>query len=108
MSEKPRFLYTLRAVRTGMLLDGPTDSEAETITRHFEYLSRLHEAGVVLLAGRTTENDARTIGIVVFEADDERHAARIMGRDPAVSEGVMTPMLQPFRVALGPGPTPSD
>jgi uncharacterized protein YciI len=40
------------------------------------------------------------MGIAVFEAADEAAARAIMAADPAVSEGVMTAEVFPFRISL--------
>ena len=94
------YIYVLRVTRPGMLTEGPTAEEAAVVGRHFNFLSRLTEQGVVLMAGRTLTNDERTRGYVVLRAVDEAAARTIMEHDPAVAEGVMTAELFPFKVAL--------
>jgi uncharacterized protein YciI len=44
--------------------------------------------------------DEKTFGIVIIEVESEEEALNIMNNDPAVSEGVMTAELFPYRVAL--------
>lgn len=95
-----QFAYRIRPTRVAMLVEGPTEREAGVMARHVEYLRDLAERGQVLLAGRTLTADARTFGIVVFEAASEDAARRVMQDDPAVSEGVMQAALWPFRVAF--------
>ena len=46
--------------------------------------------------GRTTNNDERTVGIVVFEAADMEAAARVVQSDPAVRGDVMRAELLPY------------
>jgi uncharacterized protein YciI len=70
------------------------------IGEHFNYLARLVEEGVVLLARRTLNADERTFGIVVFAAPSEAEARKLMHDDPAVRQGVMKAELFPFKVAL--------
>ena len=65
-----------------------------------EYLKRLTEQGIVLMAGRTLTADERTFGIAVLVAPSDAEARAIMNNDPAVSHGVMRAELFPFRVAL--------
>lgn len=91
-----------------MLTAGPTQAEAAIVAEHFDYLRRLTEAGVVRLAGRTTDEGPATLGIVILEADDKDAAQRLMDEDPAVSGGVMTATLQPFRIALQADPARHD
>jgi len=95
-----QFLYTLTPARSDMLNGGLTDRETEIIGIHFDYLSGLFEKGVVKLAGRTTNTDASSFGVMIFEARDEAAAHRIMANDPAVKENVLVARLFPFRIAL--------
>lgn len=83
-----------------MLTQGPTPFEKDVISRHFSYLSDLTDKGVMILVGRTQNNDESTIGIAIFEAVDESAARSLMQNDPAVAEGVMTAELFPYQVAL--------
>ena len=90
-----------------MLTAGPTAHEESIVGEHFQYLKRLAASGVVLMAGRTLNNDERTFGMIVFSASSKKEAAEIMRNDPAVRHGVMRAELFPYRVALwspkGPG-----
>ena len=94
------YLIVLRPVRAGMLTEGPTEQEAAIVARHFAYLQEHARAGRVRLAGRTTEDDERTIGLVLLAAASDAEARSIMDADPAVAEGVMRAELHPFRVAV--------
>lgn len=99
-TDTPQFLYRLRPTRVAMLAEGPGAREAEILGRHFAYLKRLCDEGVVELAGRTLEGDERTFGLVVLRAASEAQARSLMQSDPAVKEGVMSAELFPFRIAL--------
>ena len=83
-----------------MVTNGPTPEEAETVSRHFAYLSDLTEKGVMILVGRTQNKDESTFGIAIFEAENESVARTIMESDPAVAGGVMSATLYPYKVAL--------
>ena len=109
LSSKPmnQYLYLLRPTRLDMLTTGPTAEEAATVGAHFEYLHRLLAAGLVLMVGRTQNNDASTFGIAVFEAESQAAAEAIMNGDPAVRGGVMRAELYPYRVALWSAAGPS-
>jgi len=104
----PQFLYRIKPTRQAMLADGPTEREASIVDRHFRYLQRLLDAGVVLMAGRTLSTDERAFGIVVFTAPSEAAAADVVQDDPAVKLGVMTAELFPYRVALWAPTGPND
>ena len=94
------WLYYLKPTRLGMVTEGATSEEAEIVGRHFAYLKDLTEKGVMILMGRTQNNDDATFGIAIFEAEDEAAARKIMENDPAVKNGVMTATLYPYKVAL--------
>ena len=83
-----------------MLNSGLTAEEQGIVGRHFTYLSELAEEGVVIMAGRTATDDEDAFGIVLFCADSEADAQRIMRRDPARATGLMQAELFPFRVAI--------
>ena len=54
----------------------------------------------MILAGRTTEELATTVGIVIFEAENIEAARQFMQDDPAIAADVMTATLHPYSVAL--------
>jgi uncharacterized protein YciI len=97
---KPQFIYVLKPIRLGMLTEGPTPDEVDTVSRHFAYFQDLTEKGIMILMGRTQNNDESTFGIAVFETEDESAARQIMENDPAVLGGVMTATLYPYKIAL--------
>ena len=65
---------------------------------HFERLKDLLARGTVVLAGPTL--GPTNMGIVVFEADDEDSARRIMDEDSVIVGGFARGELRPFRVSL--------
>jgi uncharacterized protein YciI len=95
----PQYLYLLKPARIEMLTQA-TPYEDETVSKHFAYVKDLTEKGVMILVGRTTNDDESTFGIAIFEAENEVAAFEIMQNDPAVMGGVMTAKLFPYRVAL--------
>jgi uncharacterized protein len=94
------FIYVLKPARLEMITNGPTPEEEQIIARHFEYLKELTNQGIMILVGRTQNQDESTFGTAIFEAKDEAAARQIMENDPAVERGVMTASLYPYRVAL--------
>ena len=96
-----QFMYILRPVRLDILTGrGLTADEGRLLVEHFVYLQGLLAHGSLKLAGRTLTSGPETMGIAVFEAEDEDAARAIMAADPAVSEGMMTAEVFPFRIAL--------
>jgi uncharacterized protein YciI len=82
-----------------MVTRGPTDEEATMLSEHFDYLKSLTKQGVVLVFGRTQNNDPSTFGITIFRAESDDMARSIMNNDPAVRKGIMRAQLFPYRVA---------
>ena len=82
-----------------MVTLGPTDEEAFILSEHSKYLESLVNKGVVLVFGRTQNNDASTFGIVIFQAESEDTARVIMNNDPAVKNGIMRAELFPYKIA---------
>ncbi len=91
-----RFIYLLTPTRLEMLTVGPTPEEQAIVGEHLQHLQRLAQDGAVLHFGRTTNNDERTVGIVVFEAADMEAAARVVESDPAIRGDVMRAELLPY------------
>ena len=77
----------------------PTPEEDGIVAEHFAHLLRLHEEGKLVLAGPSpVPHD--TIGIAVFDLDDEAEVRAILDVDPAVTNGVMTAEIRPFRISI--------
>ena len=95
-----QWIYMLKPTRLEMLTEGSTPEEEEIVSRHFAYLSDLTEKGIMILMGRTQNNDESTFGIAIFEAENESAARAIMENDPAVKNDVVTATLYPYKVAL--------
>ncbi len=95
-----QFLYRIQPTRAAMLTGGPTAEETQILTAHFNYLKDLTAKGVIILAGRTLNNDETSFGMVIFRAESEEAARQIMNSDPAVAKGVMKAALFPYHVAL--------
>lgn len=94
------FLYKLHLVRGDLLRTGPTNAEQAIVAEHFGYLQGLHAQGVIILVGRTLNTDETTMGLAVFRAESEDSAGQIMNNDPAVTKGLMSATLYPFKVSL--------
>jgi uncharacterized protein YciI len=78
-------------------VDDITDEEREIMSRHFRYLQGLLAEGRLVLAGPSL---GPVFGVSVLEADDIQEARRIVDADPAVSSGLQTAEVSPFRVSL--------
>ncbi|MBN2431666.1 MAG: hypothetical protein JXQ27_09335 [Acidobacteria bacterium] len=81
-------------------VDAWTDEENAVVGRHFDQLRKLLGQGKLVLAGRTLILDPEGFGIALLTGVDETEARAIMENDAAVTAGVMTAELFPFRIAL--------
>jgi uncharacterized protein len=100
MPDEPRqFIYFLRPKRLEMLTKGPTAEEARVQMEHGKYLEGLAARGTVVLAGRTSNSDESTVGVVIVNAPDEAAARKIMESDPFVKTSLMIATIFPFRIA---------
>jgi len=94
------YIYVVRPTRLEMLTNGPTPDEERIVGQHFEYLKVLHSENVVVLAGRTQNEDESTFGIIIFKAQNDAAANEIMQSDPAVRNNVLHAELFPYRIAV--------
>jgi uncharacterized protein len=93
------YLYKLLVVRPQMLIES-TPEESRIVSEHFQYLQKLMADGVLVLAGRTTNNDLSTFGIALINADSEEAAWKIVQGDPVIQNRVMRGEVYPYRLAL--------
>ena len=52
-----QWIYVLKPTRLGMVTEGSTPEEDEIVGQHFAYLKDLTEKGVMIMLGRTQNND---------------------------------------------------
>lgn len=90
------FLGILRPPRPTFAQDAD-EREMALMGDHFDYLSGLLEEGRLVMAGPAL---MPAFGLVIFEAEDQDAAWRIMRADPSVVAGLNTPEVYPYRVSL--------
>lgn len=99
--ERKQFVYVLKLVPRLLDERNWTERDREVVAKHFRRLKQLLLEGKVILAGRTlNESDPSQFGVVIFEADSDAEARKLMEEDDAVKEKIMTAQLFPFKVAL--------
>lgn len=96
-----QWLYIARPTRPEMLQTGPTELEERIIAAHAAHVAKLAASGTIFLAGRTQTTTEDTMGLVLLLADSEDEARAIMNADPAITGGVMSGQLFPYKVAFG-------
>ena len=74
-----------------------TEEEAEIMSKHFLYLKQKLREGKLIIAGPVKSGD---FGLSIVETETEEEAREIINNDPAVSSGIMTPTMYPYRVSL--------
>ncbi len=92
----PTFVYLLKPVRPG-LASAPSPDEERILDVHFQRLEEALARQRLILAGPCVDG---SFGIVVFRAGSQAEALAFMEGDPAITEGLMTATLHPFRVSL--------
>ena len=96
----PTYIYRIQPVRPEMLSEGATAEETRITGEHFDYLRRLMQEGVLILAGRTLNSDYSAFGIAIFNARDDEHMRQITAGDPAVAQRLFRAEWHPYRIAL--------
>jgi uncharacterized protein YciI len=92
------WLVVLRPTREEMAFE-PTEAESSIISDHYDYLVRLRDQGKLVVAGPSAVA-GDTIGIGVLDVASADEARAIVAADPAVTAGVMTAEIRPFRIAV--------
>jgi uncharacterized protein len=96
-----QFVYVLKLTPRLLKEEAWTERDKQIVGQHFRRLQQLHKDGKVVLVGKTeNDNDPEQFGLVIFEADSEAQARKIMESDDAVREKIMTAKLFPFRAVL--------
>lgn len=94
------YMYTLQPTRLAITTEGPTETEAAIVARHWAHLQDLTARGVLIFGGRTLITTEDCFASVVFRADSEEEARGIMEGDPGVREGIFRARLFPYQVML--------
>ncbi|KGP72110.1 YciI family protein [Pontibacillus yanchengensis] len=91
-----QYVYLIRPTRDSFV-DSMTEQEGKVMDRHFDYLNEMLSEGNLIMAGPCLDG---AFGIVVFRAESEDMAKKVMESDPSVMERVMTGEVHPYRVSL--------
>jgi uncharacterized protein YciI len=97
-----QFIYTLTLNAKYHDLHNWNEETNHVMTLHFSYLKRKFEEGIMKHVGRTDLNFGHEDlhGYAVFEAESENAASMIMNNDPAVSNGLMSAKLLPYKIVF--------
>jgi uncharacterized protein len=92
------WLVVLRPVREEMPFE-PTEEELQIVSEHYAYLKQLRAEGRLVLAGPSAL-PGDTFGLGIFEQDDRAEVEAIVAADPAVTGGIMTAEIRPYRISV--------
>ena len=92
------WLVVLRPVREEMPFD-PTEEESRIVGEHYEYLKLLRAKGRLVLAGPSAV-PGDTFGLGIFDQKDRVEVEAIVAADPAITGGVMTAEIRPYRISV--------
>jgi uncharacterized protein len=92
------YLYRLLAAHPDMMAKGMTAEQTRIMAEHLDHLKSLSDRGLLVISGRTLNNDETTFGIVMFRADSDAAAREIMNSDPGIQKGVFQGVLFPFLI----------
>jgi uncharacterized protein YciI len=92
------WLVVLRPVRDEMPFE-PTEDESRIVSEHYDYLKRLRVEGRIVLAGPSAL-PGDTFGLGIFDQDDRAEVEAIVAVDPAVTSGIMTAEIRPYRISV--------
>ena len=94
------YMYTLKPTRLAILTEGPTESEAAIVARHWAHLQQLLVRGILIFGGRTLVTDEDCFASIIFRADSKEKAQAVMEVDPGVQGGIFSARLFPYQVML--------
>ena len=92
------WLVVLRPVRDEMPVE-PTEDESRLVSEHYAYLKQLRGAGRLVLAGPSAL-PGDSFGLGIFDQDDRAEVEAIVAADPAVTGGIMTAEIRPYRISV--------
>jgi uncharacterized protein YciI len=91
------FVYFLHAPRDDFAATMTADEQA-AFAEHGRWLARLHEDGVLIVAG-VSLGKVNT-GVAILEAPDEERARAIVAEDPVTRGGFAQGELRPYRLGF--------
>lgn len=109
-AKRKHYVYYVRPARAGFFKQ-TTPAEDKAMGEHVAYIKGLLSQGRLVVAGPSFEPtqypegggialDLPAPGLVVFEAEGDEEARRIMEGDPAVKAGVFKAQVNPFSLAF--------
>lgn len=100
--EKKYFLYKLTLAEKYQKAESWDENAEKIISEHFYFLDNLGKGGKLLFAGRTSyePGDKRLFGIAIIKSDSLEEAEKLLSKDPAVVNGIMTSVMYNYSIAI--------
>ncbi len=95
------FVGIFKATNPDFVTKGPLPEDMSVLRQHVEYLQKLTDQGVSIVAGHTMNHDQNAFGLAIVRAESENAARQIMGDDPLVRPGIHTITVFPFEGLVG-------
>ena len=90
-----------KATNPNFVTKGPRPEDMSVLRQHVEYLQKLSDQGVSIVAGHTMNHDQNAFGLAIVRAESENAARKIMEDDPLVRAGILTVTVFPFEGLVG-------
>ena len=95
------FVGIFKATNPDFVTKGPRPEDMSVLRQHVEYLQKLTDQGVSIVAGHTMNHDQNAFGLAIVRAESENAARKIMEDDPLVRAGILTITVFPFEGLVG-------
>ena len=95
------FVGIFKATNPDFVSKGPQPKDMSVLQQHVEYLRRLTDQGIAIVAGHTTNHDENAFGLAIVRADSESSARKILEEDALVRAGLLTVTVFPFEGLVG-------
>ncbi len=95
------FVGIFKATNPDFVTKGPRPEDMSVLRQHVEYLQKLTDQGVSIVAGHTMNRDQNAFGLAIVRAESENAARKIMEDDPLVRAGILTISVFPFEGLVG-------
>ena len=90
--------YWLVMIKTGPMDSVITDSteRAKLFQGHFSNMGRLHQEGILKVAGPFGKNENKWRGLFIYDCPTLEDAKKYVATDPAISAGIFTVDIVPW------------
>jgi uncharacterized protein YciI len=95
------FIGLFKAANPDFVKQGPSPADMPLLRKHVEYLQKLTDQGISVVAGHTLNHDESAFGIVILRTDSESSARKILAEDALVQAGLVKVQVFQFEGLIG-------